>query len=130
MEICMHGERRPGQAAAKRPRRPGRCLGEEAFTLIELLLASVLALIVVGGTTVTELTGVESASFTPYSAKGVTLASGAGASIAANPQYPSSIALTLSVKDISQLDTQHTHLVAGVSNPITVQDGVALRNYS
>ena len=76
---------------------------------------------VAGGSAVTELTGVESATFNPYSA---------GAAIAASPEYPASIQLTLSVKDISQLDSEHTHVVTGVTNPITVQDGVSLRNYS
>jgi prepilin-type N-terminal cleavage/methylation domain-containing protein len=85
-----------------------------------------------GSSPVTQLTGVGEATFSPYSAKGSLLPSGAGAAIAANPQYPSSIELALSVEDISQLDTEHTHLVPGVSNQTTivVQDGVSLRNYS
>ena len=57
-------------------------------------------------------------------------ASGAGASIAASPEYPSSIQLSLSVRDISQLDSEHSHVVSGVTQPITVQDGVSLRNYA
>jgi 3-deoxy-D-arabino-heptulosonate 7-phosphate (DAHP) synthase class II len=56
------------------------------------------------------------------------LASGAGAS--ATGEYPSSIQLALAVQDTSQLDGEHTHLVTGVTNPITVRDGVSLRNYA
>jgi Tfp pilus assembly protein PilW len=83
-----------------------------------------------GSAAVTELTNVESVLFTPYSSKGSILVSGAGASIAAAPQYPSSIQLMVSVKDVSQLDSEHSHVVPGVTNPITVQDGVSLRNYA
>jgi type II secretory pathway pseudopilin PulG len=85
---------------------------------------------VAGGSTVTQLSGIESATLTPYSSKGSVLASGAGAAIAASPQYPSSVQITLKVQDISQLDTEHTHVVPGVEKPIVVQDGVSLRNYS
>jgi hypothetical protein len=74
------------------------------------------------------LTGVESATFTPYGASGTELASGAGA--AASPSYPSSIRITLSVKQISQADRTQTQTVAAAASPIVVQDGVDLRNYS
>jgi Tfp pilus assembly protein PilV len=79
-----------------------------------------------GGTAVTQLTGVKSATFRPLASSGSELSSGAGA----NGSYPSSILMTLSVKDISQLDREHSHTVEAVKNPIVVQDGVDLRNYS
>jgi type IV pilus assembly protein PilW len=80
------------------------------------------------GGTVTMLTGVKSATFTPLSASGTELASGAG--VASSPSYPTSIRLMLSVKDISQQDRTQSHTVEAVKNAITVQDGVDLRNYS
>jgi type II secretory pathway pseudopilin PulG len=80
-----------------------------------------------GGATVTELTGVGSATFKPYGSSGVELASGAGA---ASSSYPSSVLINLSVKQISQQDSGQTHTVATAASPIVVQDGVALRNYS
>jgi prepilin-type N-terminal cleavage/methylation domain-containing protein len=80
-----------------------------------------------GGKAVTELSGVESASFTPYGTSGAKLASGAGS--AANPEYPSTVQLTLSVLDVSQQDSSQSRAVSGVANAITVQDGVSLRNY-
>lgn len=79
------------------------------------------------GAAVTELSGIESASFIPYGTSGSQLASGAGA--AASPEYPSSILLTLAVFDISQQDSSQSHTVAGVTHSITLQDGVTLRNY-
>ena len=81
-----------------------------------------------GGATVTQLKGVESASFKPYGSSGVELATGAG--VASSPTYPSSILVSLTVKQISQQDGGQTHTVTGAANPITVQDGVDLRNYS
>lgn len=81
-----------------------------------------------GTTTVTELAGVSSAAFTPIGSGGTALASNAGTG--STPSYPVSIQIELQVKDISQLDTSQTHIVTGITNPITVQDGVALRDYS
>jgi type II secretory pathway pseudopilin PulG len=83
---------------------------------------------VTGSSAVTMLTGVESATFTPYGSSGTGLASGAGA--ASSPSYPSSIRITLSVKQISQADRAQTHTVSAAASPIVVQDGVDLRNYS
>jgi type II secretory pathway pseudopilin PulG len=80
------------------------------------------------GSTVTMLTGVESARFTPYAFTGGELESGVGA--AASPKYPTSVGLSLKVRDVSQLDLERTHAVTGVSKPIIVQDGVSLRNYA
>lgn len=76
------------------------------------------------GTAVTELKGVYSAEFLPYSASGSQLESGSSAS------YPSSIRLTLSVYDLSQQDSSQSQVASGVNNQIAVQDGVDLRNYS
>jgi prepilin-type N-terminal cleavage/methylation domain-containing protein len=81
-----------------------------------------------GSTTVTELIGVQSATFTPIDSTGAVLASDAGTG--SSPSYPSSVNISLQVQDISQLDAQHSHVVQGVTNPITVQDGVSLRSYS
>jgi type II secretory pathway pseudopilin PulG len=81
-----------------------------------------------GGSAVTFLKGVESATFTPLGSSGVQLASGAGA--ASSPSYPSSIRITLSVKQISQADRSQTQTVGTSASPILVQDGVNLRNYS
>ena len=80
------------------------------------------------GGTVTELSGVVSATFTPIGSTGATLVSGAG--VASTPSYPSSVDISLSVQDTSQLDTAQTHVVRGVSNPIILQDGTALWSYS
>jgi prepilin-type N-terminal cleavage/methylation domain-containing protein len=81
-----------------------------------------------GTTTVTELTGVSSANFTPISSSGATLASNAGTG--SSPSYPSAFDIALQVKVISQLDAGQTHVAAGITSAITVQDGVTLRNYS
>jgi prepilin-type N-terminal cleavage/methylation domain-containing protein len=81
-----------------------------------------------GGTTVTELTGVVSATFTPIGSSGTLLVSGAGALSA--PSYPASIDFTLSVQVTSQLDRGQTLSTVGVANPIILQDGTALRSYS
>jgi type II secretory pathway component PulJ len=80
------------------------------------------------GNTVTQLTGVQSATFTPIGSAGTVLASNAGTG--SSPSYPSTVDITLQAKDISQLDAGHSHVVRGISNPITIQDGVSLRNYS
>jgi prepilin-type N-terminal cleavage/methylation domain-containing protein len=81
-----------------------------------------------GGATITQLKGVESAGFKPYGSSGVELASGAG--VASSPSYPSSILISLTVKQISQQDSAQSHTVSVAASPITVQDGVDLRNYS
>jgi prepilin-type N-terminal cleavage/methylation domain-containing protein len=79
-------------------------------------------------TTVVELTGVSSATFTPTSSTGAVLASGAGA--LSSPSYPSLVNITLQTKALSQAGTTHTSVATGLTTPITVQDGVALRSYS
>jgi Tfp pilus assembly protein PilW len=85
-----------------------------------------------GGAAVTMLTGVESATFKPYSAAGKALPSWEGVTNL-SAEWPSSIVITLSVRDITQLQgdaEQQRHVVIGVKNPIVVQDGVSLRNYA
>jgi prepilin-type N-terminal cleavage/methylation domain-containing protein len=82
-----------------------------------------------GGAAVTMLTGVESATFTPYGTTGSVLPSWAGGSNL-TAEWPSSIGIKLKVKDISQLDSEHRHAVTGVGSSIVVEDGVSLRNYS
>jgi Tfp pilus assembly protein PilW len=42
---------------------------------------------------------------------------------------PGYLGISLSVQDISQSDSGATHSVRGISNPITLQDGVGLANY-
>jgi hypothetical protein len=71
---------------------------------------------------------VSSANFTPISSSGATLASNAGTG--SSPSYPSAFDIALQVKVISQLDAGQTHVAAGITSAITVQDGVTLRNYS
>ncbi|MDQ6779312.1 MAG: prepilin-type N-terminal cleavage/methylation domain-containing protein [Actinomycetota bacterium] len=78
--------------------------------------------------TITELTGVSSATITPFGASGTQLASGAGSG--ANPSYPSLVNITLQTNPLSQAGTTHTSLATGLTTPIIVQDGVALRSYS
>lgn len=71
---------------------------------------------------VTEITGVKSVSFSPIDTSGTTYSSSySGTSLA----Y---VGITVQVLVISQLDTGRTHTVTGASNPITLQDGVDLRN--
>lgn len=77
---------------------------------------------------VTELIGVKSASFTPYGSGGTQLASGAGA--AGSPSYPSSLQVALEVQNISQSDLTQTHTTYAPNSPITLRNGVDLRNYS
>jgi Tfp pilus assembly protein PilW len=66
-----------------------------------------------------EITGVQSASFTGYDSTG-----------AVTTSNPDSIAVTLTLNDISQLDTGGTHTVSGISNPITIQTTIDLRNFA
>jgi prepilin-type N-terminal cleavage/methylation domain-containing protein len=78
-------------------------------------------------TTVLELSGVSTATFTPISSTGTVLASGAGA--LSTPSYPSLVNITLQTKALSQAGNAHTSVATGLTTPITVQDGVALRSY-
>jgi hypothetical protein len=82
-----------------------------------------------GGTAVEEISNVEGVSFSPLDASGNTLG-GAGPSYSATS--PASVGITLQVLDVSQLDntSSPSHVVTGVSNWITVRDGVALRGNS
>jgi prepilin-type N-terminal cleavage/methylation domain-containing protein len=73
-----------------------------------------------GGTAVQELSGVVGVAFAPLDASGNALSSAA-----TNPAY---VGITMKVLDISQLDTGGTHTVQGITHPITLQDGVDLRN--
>jgi prepilin-type N-terminal cleavage/methylation domain-containing protein len=82
-----------------------------------------------GGTAVKEISNVEGVSFSPLDANGNPLG-GAGPSYSAtNPAY---VGITLQVLDVSQLDNtpSPSHVVRGISNWITVRDGVALRGNS
>jgi Tfp pilus assembly protein PilW len=67
----------------------------------------------------TEITGVSSASFTGYASTG-----------AVQSTNPASVAVTLNLNDISQLDSGGTHTVTGVSNPIVLQTTIDLRNFA
>jgi type II secretory pathway pseudopilin PulG len=82
-----------------------------------------------GSPAVTMLSGVESATFMPYSKTGAVLPSWSGGSNL-TAEWPSSVLITLKAENISQLDTQQRHVVTGTSKPIIVEDGVSLRNYS
>lgn len=86
----------------------------------------------VGTTTSTEINGITSVSITPTANGGTTLASNAGlydATTNPNPQFPSFIQLNVQVKPISASDSTATHALQGAANPITLNDGVSLRNY-
>jgi prepilin-type N-terminal cleavage/methylation domain-containing protein len=78
--------------------------------------------------TITELTGVSSATFTPIGLSGTVLASGAGTG--SPPSYPSVVNMMLQTKALTQSGTTHTSVATGLTTAITVQDGVALRSYS
>jgi hypothetical protein len=77
------------------------------------------------------MTGVISATFTPMTSSGTTPTTSS-----ANPSYtytttnPATVGLSVTVQDTSQLDPAHSHVVKGVTNGITIQDGVDLRNYA
>lgn len=76
----------------------------------------------VGGSARVEISGVNSASFTP------TGSSGAAMTLpATNPSY---IGVALSIQATSQSGTTHSQAARGDSNPILVQGGVDLRNLS
>jgi prepilin-type N-terminal cleavage/methylation domain-containing protein len=66
-----------------------------------------------------EITGVQSVSFTGYDSTG-----------AVTTSNPDAVAVTLTLNDISQLDTSGTHTVSGISNPITLQTTIDLRNFA
>jgi Tfp pilus assembly protein PilW len=75
------------------------------------------------GTAVTELSNVLSVKFAPVDSAGNSLGGSSSPYTATNPAY---VAITFSVLDVSQLDRGGTNAVHGVSNPITLQDGVEL----
>jgi type II secretory pathway pseudopilin PulG len=75
-----------------------------------------------GSATEVRLNGVTSASFVAMKSDGTTVSSPAS--------DPAFVAITLKVQVTSQLDAGQTHVVTGVQNPIVLQDGVGLRNYS
>jgi hypothetical protein len=79
------------------------------------------------GSAVTEITNVQSVTFAPVDTSGNALGGGGPTYTASNPAY---VGITLKVADISQLDRTGTHTVAGVTNPVTLQDGIDLRNNS
>jgi prepilin-type N-terminal cleavage/methylation domain-containing protein len=64
--------------------------------------------------------------------RGVTAATFTGNAIdgSAATSNPAFVSVVISVQVTSLSDTGQTHTVRGTSNPIVVQDGVALRNYS
>jgi Tfp pilus assembly protein PilW len=69
-----------------------------------------------------EITGVNSATFTPTGSTGATMSLPA-----TNPTY---INVALSLQVTSQLDHAQTHVAQGVQNPVLVQGGIDLRNES
>jgi prepilin-type N-terminal cleavage/methylation domain-containing protein len=81
------------------------------------------------GTAVKEISNVESVSFAPVDASGSSLGGSGPSYSAMNPAY---VGITVKVLDVSQLDStgSPSHAVQGVSNWITVQGGVDLRNNS
>jgi prepilin-type N-terminal cleavage/methylation domain-containing protein len=99
-----------------------------------------------GSTTATEINGVISASITPTDSTGSTVPScggdptGTGTPLpvcgsivqSGNPlaKFPSLVALSLQVSDISQADSSQTHTVAGTTNGETFNTSIDLRNYT
>jgi hypothetical protein len=81
------------------------------------------------GTAVKQISNVENVSFSALDASGNVLGGGSSPFSATNPAY---VGITVKVLDVSQLDSTSapSHAVAGVSNWITVADGVDLRNNS
>lgn len=84
------------------------------------------------GTAVTELSNVESLSFSPLDTSGNSLG-GSSSPYSATDSSSDPIAyvgITIQVLDLSQLDhtSAPSHAVPGVSNAITVRDGVSLRD--
>jgi Tfp pilus assembly protein PilV len=78
------------------------------------------------GSTMTEITGIESAAFAPLSASGSAIA------LTSTPTAyaPAYIGITLDLAVVSQLNPKQTTTVQGVSTPIVVQGGVDLRNFT
>jgi Tfp pilus assembly protein PilW len=66
-----------------------------------------------------EINGLQSATFTGYDVNGNVTTSN-----------PDSVAVTLTLNDISQLDSGGTHTVSGISNPIVLQTTIDLRNFA
>lgn len=81
------------------------------------------------GTAVKEIANVESVSFAPVDASGNALGGSGPPYSATSPAY---VGITVKVLDVSQLDgtASPSNAVQGVSNWITVQGGVDLRNNS
>jgi hypothetical protein len=75
---------------------------------------------VTGVGTKTLITGVQSATFTPYDSTGTQQS--------APWTNPSTLDITLDLQDVSQSDTTQSHTVTGVANPIVLQTSVDLRN--
>jgi hypothetical protein len=91
-----------------------------------------------GATTLTEITGVTSATITPTASDGTTIATAALSGPAGNqqatppgspPQYPSFVSVAVNVIPISQSDTTGTKAVPG-SAATALQAGVNLRAWS
>lgn len=87
-----------------------------------------------GATTITEITGVTSATITPTASDGTTIAtatpSGAFAVPPGSPsQYPTFVAVTVNAVPLSQTDSTATHAVVG-STALALQAGVNLRAWS
>jgi prepilin-type N-terminal cleavage/methylation domain-containing protein len=75
------------------------------------------------GTAIVELSNVEEIKFRPVDSAGNTLGGSTSPYTATNPAY---VAITFKVLDVSQLDPSGAHAVDGITNPITLQDGVDL----
>ncbi|MDQ6608090.1 MAG: type II secretion system GspH family protein [Actinomycetota bacterium] len=80
-----------------------------------------------GGSAVKLVSNVVGVSFSPVDSGGVALGGSSAPYSATNPAY---VGITVKVLDVSQLDTSASHGVTGISNPITLQAGVDLRNNS
>ena len=81
------------------------------------------------GPAVKQIANVEAVSFAPVDASGNSLVGSGPPYSASNPAY---VGITMKVLDVSQLDStaSPSNAVQGVSNWITVQGGVDLRNNS
>jgi prepilin-type N-terminal cleavage/methylation domain-containing protein len=78
-----------------------------------------------GGTAVLEMRNVANVSFAPVDDAGNTLGGGSPPHTATNPSY---VGIEVQVAAVSQLDTSASTTPTGISTPITLQDGVSLRN--
>jgi Tfp pilus assembly protein PilW len=74
------------------------------------------------GSAESEVIGVQFATFSPKSSSGTSMTLPA-----TDPAY---VDVALSVQATSQLDTGQSHTATGVSNPVTVQTGIDLRNFA